>query len=74
MAKVKRCLDTDCTKYYLLDDDRIVNVVKDKCEVRKKPRNVAEVREAFTSIVRNANKTMYMFEDPGWKEGEDAVV
>ena len=74
MAKVKRCLDTDCTKYYLLDDDRIVNVVKDVCEKRKKPRNVAEVREAFTSMVRNASKTLYMSEDPEWKEGEEAVI
>jgi hypothetical protein len=31
MAKVKKCLDSACTRYILLDDDRVIIEPKDKC-------------------------------------------
>lgn len=78
MAKIKRCLDTDCTRYYWLDDDKIINVPKEKCDLpserRKNPRNIGEFRTMFNQMTQSAKKTIYMTEDPNWKEGDDAVL
>jgi hypothetical protein len=34
MVKVKKCLDTGCTKYILLDDGRTIETPREKCELK----------------------------------------
>jgi hypothetical protein len=78
MAKIKKCLDTDCTKYYFLDDNKLVHAPKPECdspsERRKNPRNKADFKTMFNQYARNVTRTVYMSDDPGWKEGDDATL
>lgn len=80
MAKVKRCLDDACTRYYWTDDDKVIVAPRDVCDTglikgkSKNPKSMSDFRERFNQMVTNAKRTIYVSNDPGWKEGDDATL
>jgi len=78
MAKIKKCLDSDCLRYYFLDDGKAVQAPKDKCESpaerRKNPKDMTDFKTTFNQHARMVTQTIYMSEDPKWKEGDDAIL
>ena len=57
MAKVKKCLDSNCTHYIFLDDGRVVHQPKAKCDRKRLPEDFTEELETLTSQV---DKTVYV--------------
>jgi hypothetical protein len=57
MAKVKKCLDSACTRYILLDDDRIIIEPKDKCDTKSISK---DFQEQFKEIAQVGKETIYV--------------
>jgi len=77
MAKIKVCLDTACTRYYELDDGRCVHVPKDVCDVetfKKNPQSMVDFKARVNAMMRGTTKIVFMSDDPGWKEGDEATL
>lgn len=77
MAKVKVCLDAACIKYYELDDGRTVHAPKDKCDVKKfakNPTSMTDFKTRVNTMLQRSKKVVFMSDDPGWKEGDDATL
>jgi hypothetical protein len=70
MAKVKKCLDSGCTRYILLDDDRCIIEPKDKCDTKSISDNF---QKEFEEIAQITKETIYtskeLFKDV--KKGEE---
>ncbi len=77
MAKIKVCIDAPCKRYYFLDDGRAVSAPKDKCEIQKyakNPKSLDDFKQRHNDNMRNVTKVITMSDDPGWKEGDEAVL
>jgi hypothetical protein len=56
MAKVKKCLDSACTRYILLDDDRVIIEPKDKCDTKQISK---DFQKEFKEIAQICKETIY---------------
>lgn len=70
MAKVKKCLDSACTRYILLDDDRVIIEPKDKCDIKQATK---DFQEQFKEIAQVVKETIYTSKElfKNVKEGEE---
>lgn len=70
MAKVKKCLDSACTRYILLDDDRVIIEPKDKCDIKQVTK---DFQEQFKEIAQVVKETIYTSKElfKNVKEGEE---
>jgi hypothetical protein len=57
MAKVKKCLDTGCTEFILLDDGRAIQQPKESCDIKHVPK---DFQEQFNEIAKEAKETIYV--------------
>jgi Mg-chelatase subunit ChlI len=56
MAKVKKYLDSGCTEYILLDDDRVIIQPKAKCDIKSVPE---DFDKQFQEIAQSVKETIY---------------
>ena len=57
MAIVKKCLDANCTDYILLDNGRLIEHPKTKCDKKELPENFTEELEG---MFMEAKETTYV--------------
>jgi hypothetical protein len=73
LVKVKKCLDTGCTKYILLEDGRTIETPRDKCEPKVWNDNERKVWEQIVKETNEAVKVSRpMFQKA--KEGDELDI
>jgi hypothetical protein len=50
-------LDTNCTTYIFLDDNRVIHQPKDKCDTKQLPSDITDQLEAETRFIK---ETVYV--------------
>ena len=58
MVKIKKCLDSDCHQFILLEDGRTISQPKDTCDHVK--RDIDEYRKLHAEIARESKETIYV--------------
>ena len=57
MVLVKRCMDSNCTIYIWLEDGRVIQQPKDKCDKKQLPDNFTQELE---DLSRQVDQTVYV--------------
>ncbi|GAH32637.1 unnamed protein product [marine sediment metagenome] len=57
MAKVIKCLDTNCVTYIFLDDNRVIHQPKETCDKKQLSDNITDQIEEYTRTVK---ETVYV--------------